>query len=82
MKPLRKLPRFKLDLPGIMLTADEQPKTLSYVSDIRGLGYVEDTKRLLIMTASNGYICLKAEDVLKLADELQYIHGEMVRRQR
>lgn len=82
MKPLSSLPKFKLEMQNILLTADSEPDVLTYSSDIRGMAYAADTDSMLILTVSNGYLRIRGKDINSMIEELQYIAEDMKRRRR
>lgn len=80
MKALNKLPRFALSLQQILTHAEDMEGLLPYDSDIRGLGYIAEPKRLLILTHKRGYLVIHKNDIDTLIFELKNIQEDMERR--
>jgi len=82
MKRLTRIPLLHLNVEQILNTADSIDDAITFSLDLPGWGAVMDKNKMLLLTASSGYLVIKKTHLKKLIEELEWLQEEAERRQR
>ena len=80
-KALNKLPRIKLDLSQIMLSADSKKDLVTFDSDIPATYYVAHPEDgIVVITGTRGYLRIDQGDIPQLIEELTEYADQLMAR--